>query len=187
MFLEILSDIGHHVVSNKEYALGFANDGIFLLIFIRFWQGDQLCRVFLKRSGRAQGQSQAEVALISYVMGAISTGPEIVSVTGCTSQTVELLDLSPFGQYAVQSPPRFEELQLRTLMHKKASSVFGRIDFFPVLHYLFVSLGSSLEIEWMMLSPELSKVTSVLLGCGWFQRVSLNLLLFRPSGRVSLN
>ena len=45
----------------------------------------------------------------SHVMGPISTGPEIISVTGCTSQTVELLDMSPFGQYSVQSPPRFEE------------------------------------------------------------------------------
>ena len=62
-----------------------------------------------------------------HVIGAISTGPEIISVTGCTSQTVELLDMRPFGQYAVQSPPRFEELQLRTLMHKKASSVLGEL------------------------------------------------------------
>ena len=165
MFLEIVSDVGHHVVSNNEYALDFANDGMFLLIFLRFWQGDQLCRVFLKRTGRAQGQSQAEITLISHVMSAISTGPQVIIVTGCTSQTVELFDLSPYGQYAVQSPPRFEELQLRTLMHKKVSSVLTslRIDFFAVLHYLIVSLGSSLELEWMMLSSELFKVTFVLL------------------------
>ena len=44
-------------------------------------------------------------------------------------------------QYSLQSPPRFEELQLRTLMHKKNSIVFGHIDFFGVLHHLIVSLG----------------------------------------------
>ena len=158
-FLEIINDVGHHVVSNNEYALEFAIDGVFLLVFLRYWQGDKLYRVFLKRTGRTQGQSQAEITLISHVIGAISTGPEVISVTGCTSGTVELLDLSPYGNYAVQSPPRFEELSLRSLMHKKAAIVFGRIDFFAVLHHLIASFGSSLELEWVMFSPELSKVT----------------------------
>ena len=159
MFLEIINDVGHHVVSNNEYALEFAIDGVFLLVFLRYWQRDKLYRVFLKRTGRTQGQSQAEITLISHVMGATSTGPEVISVTGCTSGTVELLDLSPFGNYAVQSPPRFEELSLRSLMHKKAAIVFGRIDFFAVLHHMIASFGSSLELEWVMLSPELSEVT----------------------------
>ena len=101
MFLEIINDVGHHVVSNTEYGLQFAVDGIFLLVFLRFWQGDRLYRVFLKRTGRTQGQSQAEIILIFHVMGAISTDPEVISVTGCTSDTVELLDLSPFSNYAV--------------------------------------------------------------------------------------
>ena len=83
----------------------------------------------------------AEIALISCVMGAVSTGSEIISVTGCTSKTVQLLDDSPYGQYSLHCPPRFEELKLRTLMHKKNSSVFGHIDFFGVLHHLIVSLG----------------------------------------------
>ena len=135
MFLEIVNDVRHHVVSNNEYALEFASDGIFVLIFLHFWQGDQLCRFFLKRSRRTQGQGQAEITLISHGMSAISTGPEITSVTGCTSLTVELLDMSPFGQYAVQRSPRFEKLHLRSLMQKKASSVFRRIDFFAVLHH----------------------------------------------------
>ena len=119
MFLEILNNFGHHIVANNEYSLQFANDGIFLLVFVRLWMDDKLCRVFLKRTGRAHGQTQAEITLISNVMGAILTGPEIVSVTGCTFNTERLLDDSPYGQYSVQSPPRFEELQLRLLMHKK--------------------------------------------------------------------
>ena len=165
MFLEILNEVGNHIVLNNEYSLEFANDGVFLLVFVRFWIWNQMCRVFLKRTGRTHGQTQAEIALISCVMGAVSTGPEIISVTGCTSKTVQLLDDSPYGQYAVQSPPRFEELQLRTLMHKKNCSIFGHIDFFGVLHHLVVSLGLGLELEWVMLSPELSKVMSVFIMC----------------------
>ena len=124
-----------------------------------------MCRVFLKRTGRAHAQTQAQIALISCVMGAVSKDPEIISVTGCTSKTVQLLDDSPYGQYSVQSPPRLEELQLRTLMHKKNSSAFGHIDFFGVLHHLIVSLGLGLELEWVMLSPELAKVMSVFIMC----------------------
>ena len=66
MFLELVKDIGHHVVSTGDYGLEFANDGAFLLLFIRFWHEDQLCRVFLKRTGRTQGQSQSELTLLSW-------------------------------------------------------------------------------------------------------------------------
>ena len=118
-------------------------------------------RVFLKRNGRNHGQSQAEVTLISHVMGAISTGLQIVSVTG--SHTAQLLDNSPYGQYVFQSPPRFEELQLRSQMPKKSSSVFGHINF-GKLNYLVVSLGSSLALEWVVRSPELSKVIRTITG-----------------------
>ena len=142
MLLELVKDIGHHVVSTGEYGLEFANDGAFLLVFIiRFRHEDQLCRVFLKRTGRTQGQSQSELTLVAHVMGAFSTEPHIISVTGSTVKTVQQLDYSRYSNYAVQSPPRFEELQLRALMHKKSASVFGKIDFFGVLHYLVVSLG----------------------------------------------
>ena len=100
--------IRHNIVANNEYSLEFANDGIILLIFVQFWMDDKLCRVLLKRTGRALGQTQAEISLISNVMGAISIGPEIVSVTGCTSRRVQLLDDSPYGKFSVKSPPRFE-------------------------------------------------------------------------------
>ena len=158
MFLETVKDIGHHIVANNEYSLEFACDGTFLLVFVRFWMDDKMFRVFLKRTGRAHSQTQAEIALTSHVMGAISTGPEINSVTGCTSNTVQLLDDSPYGQYSVQNAPRFEDLQLRLLMHKKSFSVFGHIVFFGVLHHLIGSLWLCLELEWVMPSLELSKV-----------------------------
>ena len=165
MFLEVLNEVGNHILTSNEYALELANDGIFLLVFVRFWMGNEMCRVSLKRTERAHGQTQAESSLISRVMGAISTSPEIISITGCTSNTVQLLDDSTYGHFSVQSPPRFEELQLRSLTHKKDSSVFGHIDMFGVLHHLIASLGLGLEQEWVMLSPELSKVIFVSIRC----------------------
>ena len=69
-----------------------------------------------------------------------------------------MLDNSPYSDYAVQSPPRFEELQIQAVMNKNSSSVFGRIDFFLVFRFLIVSLQASLELDWMLFSPDLSKV-----------------------------
>ena len=155
MFNEVIRDKGHHVALNREYALEFPNDDVFLLIFRRFLS------TFLKRTGRTQGQAQAEVNLISHVMGVLSTHPQLVSITGSISCTVQLLDKSPYSDYALQSPPRFEDLQIQALMNKKSSSVFGRIDFFSVLPNHNVSLGASFELDWVLLSPEICKVILV--------------------------
>ena len=74
MFHGLANDIGHHAVSREEYGLEFANDGVFLIEFIRFWYENQFCRVFLKRTG----QMQAELTLLAIVMVVFSTGPHIV-------------------------------------------------------------------------------------------------------------
>ena len=84
--------------------------------------------------------------------------PYLVSCTGATHRTIVLLDQCPYANYGIQSPPHFEELSLKTLMHKKVFSVFGKIDFFSVLQFIVVCLGSSLDLDWVLMSPELSKV-----------------------------
>ena len=44
-------------------------------------------------------------------------------------------------------------------MHRTSYSVFGKIDF-SVLQALMVSLGGSLTEDWVMRSPELTKVSN---------------------------
>ena len=104
-----MTDIATSVNANGEYSLEFAVDGVFLLVFVRYRRGDELSRVFVKRTGRLQGQSDAEICLISFKMRAISTKPKMIS---CSARTVQLLDHSPYSSFSVQSPPRFEELTL---------------------------------------------------------------------------
>ena len=165
MFLELVTDIATHVNLNGEYAVEFATDGVFLLIFIQFWRTDELCRVFLKRTSRLQGQTSAEMCLISYLMGvsySYLTTPNLICSTGCSARSIQLIDQRPYSKFSVQSPPRFEELNLPQLMHKKSSSVFGKIDFFSVLRYLVISFGGCLELDWVQLSPELSKVRIII-------------------------
>ena len=132
----MMNDTATHLMTSSEYALEFTHDGVFVLVYIRFWRENQLHRVFIKRTGRLLGLTQAEVSLVSFVMGAISTAPNMISCTGSTFRTIQLLDQWLYTRYGLQSPPRFEELDLKTLMHRKSYSIFGRIDFFSVLQTL---------------------------------------------------
>ena len=84
-----MKDIGTHVVESGEYSLEFVKQGVFLLVFIRFWRKNELCRVFLKRTGRVLGQSAAELQLISDVMAVFSTSPNIVCCSGSTVETIQ--------------------------------------------------------------------------------------------------
>ena len=134
MFQEVMNDIATSVNANGEYSLEFAIDAIdevFLLVFVRYWRGDELCRVFVKRAGRLQGQSDAEICLISSIMGAISTKPKLISChnarSGSSARTVQLLDHSPYSSFSVQSPPRFEELTLSQLMHRKVRAFLDEL------------------------------------------------------------
>ena len=156
--MEMMNDMATHIMTSSESALEFAHDGVFVLVHIRFWREDQLHRTFIQRTGRLLGLTQAEISLVSFVMGAISTTPNMISCTGSTFRTIQLLDQCPYTKYGLQSPPRFEELELKTLLHRKSYSIFGKIDFFSVLQYLVLSLGGSLDLEWVLLSPELTKV-----------------------------
>ena len=157
-----IRDIAEHVVASDEYSLEFVKQGVFLLVFIRFWRKDELCRVFLKRTGRVLGQSSAEQCLISYVMAALSTSPNLVSCSGSTLETVQLVDNSPYFKYGLQRPLRFEEFSIARLMHKESYSVFGRIDFHSVLKYLIIFLGGCLDCDWTLMTPILAKVMSFL-------------------------
>ena len=65
MFQEIINDVAAHIKANGEYAIDFASDSVFLLAFVQFWRDNELCRVVLKRTGRLQGQTDAEICLIS--------------------------------------------------------------------------------------------------------------------------
>ena len=69
--------------------------------------------------------------------------------------------LTTVNSGGIQSCFRFKRLDLQSLMQRPRYSVFGRIDFFSVLQALMVSLGGSLAEDWVLESPELTRVTSV--------------------------
>ena len=158
MFLQVIKDIGNHVLSTGEYSLEFITQGVFLFVFIRFWRKNELCREFIKRTGRVLGQSTAELSLISLIMSVFSTEPNIVSCSGSTLETIQLVDGSPYSKHGLLRPLRFDDFSIARLMHKESYSVFGRIDFHSVLQYLIIFLGGCLDCDWTLLTPILSKV-----------------------------
>ena len=127
---------------------------------IKFWNGSELCRVFICRSSQITTDVTGELGSLSRLLSAISTKPGIVACSGCHSQLPRAIDESEYYKQGVQSCLRFEHFSLPNLLHKSSYSVFGKIDFFSVLQALVVSLGGSLMEDWVLRSPELTKVSS---------------------------
>ena len=141
------------------YALEFEQKGPMPFLHLRFWHEGQLCRVLIRRTGRTVGQTSAELCLLSYLLAAISPRASPVCCSGSTQSLVQLLDECPLFSLAVRSRKRFEEISLEKVKHKKSYSVFGRINFYAVIKYIVVCLGGSLDLEWILVAPELARVS----------------------------
>ena len=94
IFVQLLNDIGNYVVAKGQYAIEFQQKGVFLFIYLRFWRDEQLCRVFLKQTGRVVGQTGAELSLLSSVLAAISTHPNLVCCNEGSFDLIQVLDVS---------------------------------------------------------------------------------------------
>ena len=164
IFIQLLDHLSNHVLSSGFYAVECEQKGPMLFLHLQFWREDQLCRVLIRRTKRTVGQTSAELCLLSYLLAAISPRASPVCCSVCTQSLVLLLDECPRFTLAVQSRKRFEEISLQKILHKKSYSVFGRTDFYAVIKFIVVCLGGSLDLEWILVTPELAgvSVTNVL-------------------------
>ena len=158
IFQQINPHLGNEILTSGQYTIELEPQGVFLLLYVRFWKADRLCRVYLARTGRTTGQTSAEIRLVATLLAGISCEAELVCCSGATHGLVQLLDQMPFSRHGVQRPTLFDEIAIKKLMHKDCYSVFGRIDFFSVLQYLIICLSGSLQMEWTLFTPELTKV-----------------------------
>ena len=94
----------------------------------------------------------------SDVLADISTRSKSVCWYEGSFDRIQMLDNCTLFPLGVQSPLCFDELCIAKLMHKQTYSVFGRIDVYSVPKYLTVSLGGSLDMDCVLLAPELFKV-----------------------------
>ena len=152
--------MAEQVNAQQCFALEFETVGVYKHMFINFWKGGELCRVFVCRSSRTTTDVTGELGSLSRLLSAVSPKPGIVACSGCHSELPRAIDESEYYNQGVQSCLRFEHFSLSRLMHKSSYSVFGKIDFFSVLQALMVSLGRSLTEDWVIHSPELTKVNN---------------------------
>ena len=127
---------------------------------VKFWKGSELCRVFICRSSRTTTDVTGDLGSLSQLLSAVSTKPGIVACSGRHSDLPRAIDESEYSNQGVQSCLRFEHFFLSRLMHKTSYSVFGKIDCFSVLQALMISLGGSPMEDWVIRTPELTKVSS---------------------------
>ena len=91
---------------------------------VRFWREDNIQRVELCRHPVASGYPGNLFGSISRLLSFISSGPNLVSVSGCPSAVLQALDQSNLFKHSVQFLFRFEVLSLPRLMHQKFDSFF---------------------------------------------------------------
>ena len=154
-----MEDIAEQVTSAQHFSIEFEDSGTDRLMFLRYWREAKLCRVFVYRSALPATDLTGELGSLSRLLSVVSTDPDIVACSGCSVDYIRTIDQHHSYSRGIQSCFRFESLDLQLLMHKFTYSVFGRIDMFSVLQCLLVSLGGSLTEDWVLESPELTRVS----------------------------
>ena len=165
MFTCFVRDLGEQTLTSGQFALEFESHFRYKYVYVRYWKEDVLVKVFINRYGLQNSSLNGEMGAVSRLLSAISSDPQLIAVSGCSADFVEVLDESKFSKHDVISPFRFDSLCLETLMHKLSYSIFERIDFFSVLRGLVAALGGSLPMSWTLGTPELSKVCIGLILC----------------------
>ena len=161
-FICLLKEVGQQLLSTGQFALEFETFGRFKYVYLRFWRDDCLVKSFLCRFGVTSPPLAGEMGALSRLLSSVSTKPQLVAVSGCPVDFIQVVDESNIFAHTLQSPFRFDSVDLQAIMHRDSYSVFKRIDFFSVLQGLIVSLGGSLSLPWTLQCPELSKVISYL-------------------------
>ena len=109
-FVYLLKDLGHHLLTTGQFALGFEEVGQFKRVFIRFWKDDSLVKAFSCRYCLQSPPLADEMKSLSKILSAVSIKPHMVAVSGCPSDFIQTVDDSGAFQHTLQSPFRFESV-----------------------------------------------------------------------------
>ena len=125
-----MSDIAHHVNNSGKYSLEFESVDMQCVVSIRFWKGDHLSTVRLLRYRLASEHAAGMFTAVARIFSFLSVQPQIVSVSGCPSELIPVLEQSKLLTKGIQYPFRFDAFSLPKIMHQRWGSVFGGINFF---------------------------------------------------------
>ena len=157
-----MSDIAERVATEQCFAIQYEDKGTNRFMSVRFWKGQCICKVLVCRSELPASEPTGELGLLSRLLSVISTKADVVACSGSPADLIRTIDQAPTFVRGIQSCFRFERLDLLGLMHKTSYSVFGHIDFFSVLRGLMISLCGSPSKAWVQRSPELARVSVLL-------------------------
>ena len=153
-----MGDLAEHITVEQCFAVEFEDKGPNRYMTVRYWKGQNLCRVFICRSELPATDLTGELGSLSRLMSVVFTKADIVACSGSSVDLLRKIDYSPFFSRAVQSCFRFSQLDLSKMMHKTSYSDFGHIDF-SVMRVLVIALGGSHSEDWYQRSPELAQVS----------------------------
>ena len=179
-----LADISTHIMAAEMYSIEFTTEGVHRYMSVRFWWDDSLVRISLHRHNQTDPYPDCYLAAISSLLSFVSTKPDLVSISGCSSMIFKTLETCGLFNHGIQYPFRFEIFSLPELMHPDAlqtSYIFGRIDIFSQLKFLVVFLRGGVSQTWALKSPELCKVIYFLSILLFPAHSYFDLLLTNPS------
>ena len=140
------------------YSLAFEQQGLYEVASLRYWKADRLVKVQLVRHSPSSHLTQNQLLTVARFFSFLSTTPQMVCMTECTSDVLEAVEQSSLLSKGIEYPFRCNVLTLHSLMRKREGSVFGRIDIYTQVKYLVAFLAGSLDELWMAHIPELAKV-----------------------------
>ena len=153
-----MSDLAHHVNNSVKYSLKFESVGLHCVVSIRFSKGDNLSTVRLLRYRLASEHAGEMLTAVARILTFLSVQPQIVSVSGCPSELIPVLEQSKPLTRGIEYPFRFDAFSLPKIMHQRWGSVFGGKNFFSQLRFLVTLLDGCQDQVWANQSLELSKV-----------------------------
>ena len=103
-----LTDFSSRVMATEMYSIEFITHGLFLCMSVWFWKCDSLVRVELHWHHQSDSHPGCYLTAISCLLSFLSSKPNLVSISGCSSMIFRALETRGLFNLGIQYPFRFE-------------------------------------------------------------------------------
>ena len=144
VFLRGMEDVAQSSNETGLYSVEFEPQGSFEIASLRYWKSDYLVKIELCRYSLASCPYHNQLLVIARLLSFLSTAPQIVCISGCTSDVLQAIEDSKLLEKGIEYPLRYQAISLPKMMLKRKGSVFGRIDMHTQLKFLLASWPTTL-------------------------------------------
>ena len=92
-----LDDIANQITTEQCLSVEFENFVSCRILSVRFWKGDNLCRVFICRSGLPFPNLNGELGYLARLLSVVSTKAGILACSGFPADFLRTVDQSSIG------------------------------------------------------------------------------------------